>query len=323
MGQVSPELSVVVPTYRGQESLHELVSRLDKAIDVLDMTHEVIVVNDASPDGTWQVLETLASDHPEVRAIDLLTNHGQAQATLCGLAHARGQLVATMDDDLQHPPEEVPTLVRALLSNAEVDAVVGSWEHDSSLFRNLGSTAHALADRMANGTPRDFRHTGFRLMRRPVADALVANETRTPVIGPLLRQTTSRVVNVPVAHDERQYGESNYGFRDGIRIIATNFFKGSTLPLRVMSVLGIASAILAAAIAGVFLIRWMLGIQTPPGWTSSFLAIVFFGGVTLFALGLIGEYTRLIIQEVRRPPQWAIRAKLEEGRTEGHTREAR
>lgn len=311
----SPDLSVVVPTYRGQESLRELVARLEKALGELEMAHEVIIVNDASPDRTWEVLEELARDHPEVRAIDLLTNHGQARATLCGLAHARGELVATMDDDLQHPPEELPLLVHALLDEPETDAAVGSWEHDASFFRNLGSSAHALADRLANGTPPGFRHTGFRLMRRPVADALVAHQTRTPVIGPLLREVTNRVINVPVHHAERQYGESNYGFREGIRIITTNFFKGSTLPLRLMSGLGITCSLLAAIVAVVFLVRWMFGTEVPPGWTSSFLAIVFFGGATLFALGLIGEYMSLIIQEVRRPPQWAIRTILGEDDT--------
>lgn len=306
------DLSVVVPTYRGALSLPELLTRLAEALGPRALRYEVVVVNDASPDETWPVLEKLRVQHPELVAIDLLANHGQARATLCGLAHARGALVATMDDDLQHPPEQLPVLIDALEQHLDWDAVVGSWTRDEGVLRDLGSRVNEAVDRFAHGTPRGFRHSAFRVLRRPVVDALVAHETRTPVLWSLLGQTAARVRNVEVAHRPRPYGRSGFRFRDGMRTVMTSFFHASTLPLRALSAFGIVCSLLSFLLGLVFAGRWLLGVQTPPGWASSFMAVVFFGGATLFGVGLIGEYVSLVMQEVRRPPRYAIRAIADE-----------
>lgn len=307
-----PELSVVIPTYGGGEGLPELLRRLGDALRDR-WTYEVVIVNDASPDATWDVLSELSAAHPELHAIDLLANHGQPVATLCGLAHAQGVLVATMDDDLQHPPEELPVLVDALESNPRWDAVVGSWPRDSSLFRDLGSRVNEGVDRIAHGTPKGFRHSAFRVMRRPVVDALVANQTRSPVLWSLLMQVSTSVYNVDVAHHPRPYGHSGFRFRQGVRLVTTSFFQASTLPLRVLSSVGFASAFLAFLVGGFQLLRWVLGAPIPQGWTSTFLAVTFFGGMSLFGLGLIGEYLALMMREVRQPPRWSVRAHVGAG----------
>jgi glycosyltransferase involved in cell wall biosynthesis len=298
-------LSVVIPTYRSALALAELLDRLRAALAGID--YEVVVVNDASPDDTWERLEALAPLHRELVAVDLLANRGQAMATLCGLAHARGDLVATMDDDLQHPPEELPRLLEALAAHPRWDAVVGTWPRDHGLVRALGSWVFARIDRIAHGTPRGLRHTAFRVMRRPLVDALLQHQTRTPVMGPLLTQLSSEVHNVPVTHDPRKQGSSTISLRKAIGIVVANMIHGTTLPLRLLSRLGVLCAGLALALAGFFLIRWFLGADTPPGWASVFLATVFFGGVALFGLGLLGEYVGVIIREVRRPPRWSVR----------------
>jgi glycosyltransferase involved in cell wall biosynthesis len=296
---------VVVPTYRGAASLAELLDRLRAALN--GIAYEVVVVNDASPDDTWECLLALAPQHPELVAVDLLANRGQALATLCGLAHARGDLVATMDDDLQHPPEELPRLLEALAAHPRWDAVVGTWPRDHGPLRAFGSWVFARIDRLAHGTPKGFRHTAFRVIRRPLVDALLRHETRTPVFGPLLVQLSSEVHNVPVSHAERARGASTVALRKAASIVAANMIHGTTLPLRLLSRLGLLCAGLALVLAIVFLTRWALGADTPPGWASVFLATVFFGGVALFGLGLLGEYTGMVIQEVRRPPRWSVR----------------
>lgn len=225
------ELSVVVPTYRGAESLPHLVTGLGQAL--LGRDWELILVNDCSPDDTWRVVCELAEADPRVRGIDLLTNHGQIVATQCGLAAARGDLVATMDDDLQHPPDQLPLLVDHLQSHPELDAVIGSWDFDQGFGRNLGSKVFAAVDRIANGGPAGFRYTAFRVMRRAVAEALVSHETRAPAIGPLLTQTTRRVANVEVRHDARAFGSSTFRFTRGLSIVANTFLRRSTRPQQV------------------------------------------------------------------------------------------
>jgi glycosyltransferase involved in cell wall biosynthesis len=275
------------------------------------------VVNDASPDDTWSRLEHLAPQHPELVAVDLLANRGQALATLCGVAHADGELIATMDDDLQHPPEELPHLLRALADHPDWDAVVGTWPRDHGLVRAIGSWLFAWIDRLAHGTPKGFRHTAFRVMRRPLADALLSHESRTPLFGPLLTQLSDQVHNVPVAHATRPHGTSTLSLRRAASSVVDNLIHGTTLPLRLLSRLGLLCAAVALVLGVVFFIRWLAGFDTPPGWASVFLTTVFFGGVALFGLGLLGEYVGLIIQEVRRPPRWSVRRVLgHSGRTD-------
>lgn len=301
------DLSVVIPTYRGRDSIEELIERLVSVLRLRNQPFEIVVVNDSSPDDTWDILRRAADRYREVVAIDLLHNHGQARATICGLAHTRGRLVATMDDDLQQPPEELPKLIEAIEEHQDWDAVVGSWPRDSTILRNLGSIIHAVMDRMAHGTRPGFRHTTFRVMRRPVVDALVAHRTRTPVMSPLVSQVVDRLHNVEVEHRPRPYGRSTITIRESVSRVLTNFLQGSTLPLQWLSRFGLVAAFGSLLMATFFLVRWAIGVQTPPGWASTFLTTAFFGGAILFGIGLLGEYMKIIMEEVRRAPRWSIR----------------
>ena len=305
-----PDLSIVIPSYRGGNSLPDLVGALADVLQPRSITFEIVIVNDSSPDDTWAVIERLAAEDARVRGIDLLHNHGQPMATLCGLAAAQGELVATMDDDLEHRPSELVVLIEAMAEHPEWDAVVANWPLERGALRDLGSRAHALADRVAWGTPKGFRHTAFRLMRRPVVDALVQHETRAPVVGPMLHRVSSRVRNVEVEHGERLHGSSGFTVRDGARRVLLNFRSGSTAPLTLISLIGLFLAIAAFAVGGIFLLRWVLGAESPSGWLSVMLATVFLGGANLLAIGIVGSYLDVIVREVRRPPRYSIRGHV-------------
>ncbi len=306
----APELSIVVPTYGSAAALPALLARLAEALASLGLSHEVVVVNDASPDGTWSVLQELAAWHPELVAVDLLHNQGQPLATLCGLSHARGRLVATMDDDLQHPPEELPKLVRALVAHPDWDAAVGSWPRDEGVLRDLGSALYGRLTRYTAGAPAGFRHSAFQVMRRPVVDAILEHPTRTPVVSSLLFDVTRRVHNVEVAHHDRPHGRSNFRFGVGAGMVLNELFKHTTLPLKVLCGVGLVAAAFATGLGSFYVARSVLGVETPPGWASTFLAVVFFGGVALFGIGLQGFYLALLLREVRRPPRWSVRGRL-------------
>jgi dolichol-phosphate mannosyltransferase/undecaprenyl-phosphate 4-deoxy-4-formamido-L-arabinose transferase len=305
----SIELSVVIPTYRGQESLAELVDRLDAVLDGRGVQSEIIIVNDASPDATWKTVQQLAEGHQRVTGIDLLSNHGQARATLCGLAFARGAVVATIDDDLQQFPEDLDAMLDTLDEHPEWDAAVGTWRRDQgSPLKRVGSWIHAVTDRYAHGTPKGFRHTSFRVMRRPLVDALVAHDTRTPVMGPLITQLSGQVHNVPVRHVARPYGSSTITIRESITRVTNNIIHGTTLPLRLLARLGIIAAGGSILAAGYLLLRYMFGAHPPEGWASVFLATVFFGGASLLGIATIGRYLSVIVEETRGRPKYAIRA---------------
>jgi polyisoprenyl-phosphate glycosyltransferase len=303
-----PDISVVIPTYRGAASLPELVRQLTELFARRGLTYEILIVNDASPDNTWAVIESLAASDANVIGVDLLNNHGQPTATMCGLAASRGALVATMDDDLEHRPDQLDTLLDALENRPDLDAVIATWPVERSFGRDLGTRVYALADRIAWGTPKGFRHTAFRLMRRPVCDAIVDHRTRTPVVGPILTQVTRRVENVDIEHGARIHGSSGFTVRDGIRRVVHNFASGSTAPLKIISALGLAFAGVAFAVGGALLLRWAFGAESPAGWLSVMLATIFVGGTNLLAFGILGSYIDLIVREVRRPPRWSVRS---------------
>ncbi len=302
------DVSVVIPTYRGADSIEELIRRVDSTLTAMGLTFDIVIVNDASPDSTWTVLSEMSDTFPgTIRIVDLLNNHGQAVATICGLANASGEIVVTMDDDLQHPPEEIPVLLNALHDHPGWDAVVGSWDRDHGVLRSLGSTVHARLDQLAYGTPKGFRLTAFRALRRPVVDALVQHETRTPAVNPLILSSAQQVHNVAVEHRERPRGSSTFTLRGGMSHTMQNFLQGSTLPLRLLSQFGLI-ALLGAVLIGLYqLVRWVFGADTPAGWMSSFIATLFFGGAILVGIGLLGEYISLLMKNATMPPRWSVR----------------
>lgn len=308
----APDVSVVIPTYRGAMSLPELAAAIVDMFEAREQTFEIILVNDSSPDDTWDVIRKLSSDDPRIRGIDLLHNHGQPMATMCGLASARGRLVATMDDDLEHRPDQLGTLIAALEDHRDWDAVVATWPIRRSGLRDLGSRIHAAADRIAWGTPTGFRHTAFRVMRRPVCEALVAHNTRLPVVGPMLHRVSSRVHNVEVETGQRLYGASGFTIGDGVRRVVQNFASGSTAPLKAISALGLVLALAAFVIGGGLLLRWAIGADSPSGWLSVMLATIFVGGMNMLAFGILGSYVDIIVREVRQPPRWSVRDSVGE-----------
>lgn len=304
----APDLSIVIPCYRSEHSLDALVDALDGVCSAHGWSHEIILVNDASPDQTWATINAITQQNDHVIGIDLLSNHGQPMATMCGLSIARGRLIATMDDDMEHRPDQLPVLVGRLQTDPGLDAVVATWPIQRGAFRDLGTRIHTLADRLAWGTAKGFRHTAYRVMRPAVRDALVSSQTRSPIVGPMLTQLAGRVENVEVEHGERAHGRSGFTMRDGIRRVALNFSSGSTAPLKLMSLAGFTLAAIGFLLGGYFLARWAAGAESPAGWLSVMLAVLVIGGANLVAIGVLGGYAEVIVREVRQSPRWSIRS---------------
>lgn len=307
MTDTHPDLSIVIPCYRSEQSLDRLVQELDDVCRDNSWSHEIVLVNDASPDGTWATIEEISRRKPHVIGVDLLSNHGQPTATMCGLSIASGSLIATMDDDLEHRPDQLPVLVDRLATDSDVDAVVATWPVERSGFRDLGTRIHSLADRIAWGTPKEFRHTAYRVMRPAVRDALITYETRSPVVGPMLHRLATNVENVQVENGERAHGRSGFTTREGIRRVMLNFSSGSTAPLKLMIALGFVLATAGFLLGLALLGRWVFGANSPSGWLSVMLALLVIGGANLSAIGVLGGYVEIIVREVRRPPRWSVR----------------
>lgn len=306
------DISVVVPCYRSGSWLPDLVDRLTAAMEGIGRRYEIVLVNDASPDVvTWPAIEKLATSRPAVVGIDLMGNVGQFRALLCGLEAARGSIVVTMDDDLQHAPEEVKNLVAGLESDPTLDAVVGSYRTKRhSWHRNLGTRLMAAIYKRSYGKPKDLKMGSFRAMRRPLVDAVLAHRTVRPVFGALILQSTTRIANIDVEHHPRAEGSSGWRLSRLAASTLDTVVHATTAPLRFVSLAGIVVALLSVVLAAYYLARALFG-TLAEGFPTIVLLVIFFGGATLASVGLLGEYVVRIVTEVTAPPRYVVRERIE------------
>lgn len=302
----SPYLSVVIPVYGSEHSLRPLIERLIAVLQRTGRPFEIICVNDDSPDGAWSVLEELQKVHHDVLvAVRLMRNFGQHNATMCGFNLAKGQVTITMDDDLQHPPEELPKLLQALEDN-DLDVVYGTYEQKRhSLYRNLGSSLLNWVFRRVFRIP--FRFSSYRAIKRGIVDAVRDYNLNFTFIDGLLAWTTTRIGAVRVRHDSRELGRSGYRLSKLIMLalnLITNF---SLAPLQIASLAGVIAALAGFGTGFAFLIAYFVGGIDVPGFASIITAVLMLGGMQLLALGTIGEYVGRLHLNFNRKPQFVIR----------------
>ncbi len=305
-----PYLSIVVPCYRSGGWLEELTSRVSFAMEDRGWTYELILVNDSSPDTTWETIQQIADADSRVRGVNLAFNTGQFRTTFCGLQMAEGQIVVTMDDDLQQLPEEIPALVEALEADPNLDAVLARYSGKKhGWLRNLGSAVMNCLFRLSYGKPKEIRSTTFRAMRPQLVDSICQYATVNPNINPLIFQTTQKLQSVDVQHEDRPRGRSGYGLIKLFRLMADNVLSVSTLPLKIVTSIGVLAALGSVVLALYYLIRYWAGdgIETVKGFVTQVLLINFFGGLTLLSVGLLGEYVIRIMEEVRGKPRFLVK----------------
>ena len=313
MSSQSIDLSIVVPCYGSGSWLAELVDQLHQALHASSLDYEIILINDASVDDTWQAIASLADADERVRGVDLLFNTGQYRATMCGLQQATGELVVTMDDDLQQSPADIPAIIQPLLDDPTLDCVMASIRgRRHGLVRRIGSSLMSGLFRLTYGKPRGLKVSSFRAMRRRLVEAISQFDTARPNINPLVLQSTARINNVEVDHHPRAGGRSGYGiFRLG-RLMLDNVLSVSTLPLKAVSVIGLLSALVSVGLGIFYFVRWYGVFINEPGFATIVLLLLFFGGLTLLSIGLLGEYLIRIMDEVRRRPWFVVRQRAGE-----------
>ena len=302
-----PTISVVVPVYNSEHSLTPLVERLKGVLASHATRLEIIMVNDASRDGSWGVVEKLASEHAEVRGISLLRNYGQHNALLCGIRAATGEIIVTIDDDLQHPPEEILLLLDRLAAGADV--VYGTPQREShGLWRDLASqiTKIVLQEAMGAEVARDV--SAFRVFRAQLRDAFSTYSNPSVSVDVLLTWATTRFAAVRVRHEPRTIGVSNYTFRKLLRH-ALNMMTGfSTRPLQLASLIGFGFTLFGMAVLVYVVGRYLIQGGVVPGFAFLASVIAIFSGAQLFALGIIGEYLARMHLRMMDRPTYAVRS---------------
>jgi glycosyltransferase involved in cell wall biosynthesis len=302
-------LSVVVPVYRSEAILPELVRRLEGTLPAIASSYELVLVNDSSPDGSWNVICELARRYPWIHAINLMRNYGQHNALLCGIRAARYGVIVTMDDDLQHPPEEIPKLLEVLEQG--FDVVYGRpAQEQHGLLRDLASLTTKLALQNMMGAEIARQVSAFRVFRAEVANAFRHYEGSFVSIDVLLTWGTNRFAASPVRHEPRAQGASGYTFRK-LFIHAMNMMTGfSTMPLQIASLVGFAFTLFGFGVLCYVLVRYFLQGTPVPGFPFLASIIAVFSGAQLFALGIMGEYlARMHFRSMQKPP-YVVRGDL-------------
>lgn len=301
--------SVVVPVFNSQHTLESLYDRIRKVFDeTLREDFELILVDDSSRDNSFEVMTSLRRRDRRVKIIQMARNFGQHPALLCGFAHARGDFIITMDDDLQHPPEEIPKLVQEMNRRDDVDVIIASYEgRKHGLIRRLGTRVSVWATSRMLGKDPDLEITSFRLIRRFLVDAILETNTYLPQIGNLLILSSNRIINVPVRHDARAYGKSGYSFRRLAKDLIFDITAHSAFPLLVVKDIGILSFVFSFLLGMFLLIRHLLWGTSVEGWTSLMLVCLAFFGLTLLSIGIIGMYLMNILNEAKKMPHYVIR----------------
>jgi len=299
-------VSAVVPAYNSELSLPLLVRRLEPVLDAAATEYELIIVDDGSRDGTWRVIEELARDHAWVKGVHLMRNYGQHNAVLCGIRLARSDVIVTLDDDLQHPPEEIPKLLEKLTDDKDV--VYGPPEQEThGLWRDLASQVTKFALQSAMGAPIARKAGPFRAFRSKIREAFAGYDGPYVSVDVLLTWGTTRFDAVPVRHESRTLGKSNYTFRKLV-VHAVNMITGfSTLPLQISSLIGFFFTVLGT-IALIFIgVRYLIVGGGVPGFSFLASMIAIFSGAQLFSLGIIGEYLARMHLRTMQHPTYSVR----------------
>ncbi|MBL8857016.1 MAG: glycosyltransferase family 2 protein [Planctomycetes bacterium] len=305
---MKPSLSIVIPVYNSQASLQTLVGRLEPVLRARGGEFELILINDGSRDDSWRIVRDLANKHDWITGIDMLRNYGQHNAILAGIRAARHEWIVTMDDDLQHPPEEIAKLLVEL--ERGVDVVYGTPQKEAHGFlRDIASQVTKLALQKAMGAETARKVSAFRAFRTHLRDGFAGFQGQFVSIDVLLTWSTTRFSAVQVQHDRRAVGESNYTYRK-LLTHALNMITGfSVLPLQVASIMGFGLTLFGLVVAAYVIYARIAHGTVVQGYTSLAALIALFSGAQLFALGILGEYLARIHFRMMDRPAYAVRER--------------
>lgn len=302
-------ISFVIPCYRSQATLPSVIREIQETMEGLSQyTYEVVLVNDCSPDDTFDSIRELCRENKNITGINLAKNFGQHSALMAGFHQVKGDIIICLDDDGQTPADEVGKLLEGIEKGADVVYAKYAHKHHSG-FRNWGSHVNELMTRVMLGKPKDLFVSSYFAARRFVVDEMIKYEYPYPYVIGLVLRTTKNIVNVEVNHRDRLEGTSGYTLGKLLNLWFNGFTAFSVKPLRIATVTGAGCALLGFAY-GIYTIIKKIFIN-PPGLVTGFSALmsvlVFMGGMLMLMLGLVGEYMGRMYISMNRSPQYVVR----------------
>lgn len=308
---MSVYLSVVIPCYNEQESLPILYDRLFPVLDGIKKSYEVILVNDGSRDKTSEVLAELFQKRPDViRVIEFNRNYGQHMAIMAGFEHVRGEVIVTLDADLQNFPEDIPALLTKIDEGYDV---VGGYRVDRKDHWWRKFFSHMHNQLRLKLTKIDMRDEGcmLRAYKRNIIDQMVSCEEQSTFVTALATSFASNPIDVPVRHAAREAGTSNYNFYKLIRYNFDFFANFSRAPLEIFTIFGFFVALGSFGLFLYIMIHRLIYGPDADGLFTLFAITFFLMGILLMGLGIVGEYIGRIYEEVRNRPRYIVKKILE------------
>lgn len=304
------KITFVIPCYRSENTLKLVVDEIEqRMLNYTQYKYNIILINDCSPDNTLYIIKTLCNNRKNIRGISLSKNFGQHAALMAGLSYSDGDYVICLDDDGQTPANEVDKLLLKL--NEGYDVVYAKYEHKQhSVFRNIGSWINDRMLCIMLGKPKDLYMSSYFGVKRFVVDEMLRYVNSYPYVIGLVLRSTKNITNVNVTHRERVEGVSGYSIKKLISLWFNGFTAFSVIPLRIATGIGGLSAV-AGFIYGLYtIIKRLHNPDIPVGFSSSMSAFVFFGGLIMLTLGLLGEYIGRIYISLNNSPQYVIKEKF-------------
>lgn len=306
------KVSFVIPCYRSEQTITHVVDEIQRTLARLsEYDYEIILVNDCSPDNTFEVIRELCEKDSRITGINLAKNFGQHAALMAGFRHVQGDIVVCLDDDGQTPADEVGKLLCGIEKGSDV--VYARYNHKKhSTFRNFGSHVNELMTRVMLGKPKELFVSSYFAAKRFIIDEIIRYENSYPYVIGLVLRSTKKITNVEVNHREREAGTSGYTLKKLLGLWFNGFTSFSVQPLRIATVMGGSFAVLGFIYAIYTIIKKFVNPAVPMGFSSLMSAILVIGGMVMIMLGLIGEYIGRIYITLNNSPQYVIREVVHE-----------
>lgn len=303
------KISVVSPIYKGEKMLRHLVDRCEAALLTISDDYELILVNDCSPDNSWEVLKDICAKDKNVKAIDHSRNFGQHPAISTGLRYATGDWVVVMDCDLQDRPEDIPALYEKAQEGWDVVFARRGERHDG-FFKQLGGKVFHWFFRWLTGITTDKDIGNFSIFKKSCAEEIVKIPDQSRSFGTLIRHVGGKTASIDVDRPQREEGTTGYTLSRLIKLAFENSISNSNKPLRLATFFGFIMSVASGLLALYQIVAKVFGLITVSGYTSTIASIWFVGGLVLFVLGMIGLYVGKIYDQVKGRPYSVVRETI-------------
>ncbi len=298
------KLSIVIPVYNSQDCLALLNTEMVKALSNFG-PYELILVNDNSKDKSWEKIKEICAVNKNAIGISLRKNTGQNCAIMAGLNAAKGSFIVIMDDDLQHQPGDIHTLYGECVKGNYDVCFASYFLKKQKIWKNFGSWLNGkLSEKLLN-KPKGLYLSPFKIMKKEVATEILKFKGADPYIDAMILKVTSNIGQLEVKHHERVAGKSNFSFKKSLSIFISHATY-SVYPLRVLTITGFSSAFISFLVGLAYLAEYLYSQQRVEGWISVILLLIFFGGLMLMSVGLIGEYIARIFLSVNTSSHYFI-----------------